>query len=106
MKKLILGSTQYRDRFFELKETLLLAGHEVITPAFDDHPTFTAIEVCEHNRSLIEWADEIHIFWDNRSVGFVFDMGMIFMSRKPIVIEYIEPKTLENVIRAYEKQFI
>lgn len=104
MKKLILGTTSYRDRMIELELSLLERGHDARMPYFDDDIPHDALELCERNRELIEWADEIHVFWDNRSVGFIFDMGMIFMARKPIVIEHIEHKTLEQVIRGYAKQ--
>ena len=103
MKKLILGTTSYRDKMISKELDLFEQGHDVRLPFFDDCE-HDALSLCECNRALIEWADEIHVYWDNRSVGFIFDMGMIFMARKPIVIEYIESKTLEQVIRGYAQQ--
>ena len=100
MKKLILGTTSYRDKMLSKELDLFELGHDVRMPFFDDCEQ-DALSLCEKNRTLIEWADEIHVFWDNRSIGFIFDMGMIFMAKKPIVIEYIEQKTLEQVIRGY-----
>lgn len=102
MKVTIIGSTQYRQKFITLKGRLENEGHTVRIPAFDDHPEFDELQVCEYNRAAIEWADEIRIIWDRRSTGTIFDFGMAFMARKPFKIEYLEPKTFENVMRKYE----
>lgn len=98
----IIGSSQYLDKFKALKEHLEHCG-EVRIPAFDDHPEFNELQLCEYNRSIIEWADSVYVIWDGRSVGTVFDFGMAFALRKPIVIEYIEAKTIANVMRMYEQ---
>ena len=105
MKITIIGSTQYIQKFEELRRQLINEGHEVRTPAFDHHIAFDELQVCEHNRKLIEWADKIYIIWDKRSMGTVFDFGMVFMARKPICISYLEPKTFEGVMRKYETQY-
>jgi hypothetical protein len=101
MKITIIGSTQYRDKFFVLKNKLESEGHEVCVPAFDDHPQLDDFGVCLYNRGKIEWADQIYLIWDRRSTGTIFDFGMVFMARKPLIIEYLEPKTFENVMRKY-----
>jgi nucleoside 2-deoxyribosyltransferase len=101
MKITIIGSTQYKNMFLELKERLTNEGHEVKIPAFDDHKDLDELGVCEHNRDLIKWADEIHLIWDRRSTGTIFDFGMCFMAGKPLVIEYLEPKTFEGVMVKY-----
>jgi len=98
----IIGSSQYRDKFMSLKKHLEYCG-EVRIPAFDDHPEFNELQICEYNRSIIEWADVVYVIWDGRSVGTVLDFGMCFALRKPIVIEYIETKTIANVMRMYER---
>lgn len=97
----LIGSTQYQDKFLSVQERLEKNGHIVKIPAFDHHPELDDLGVCEHNRSLIEWADEIHLIWDRRSTGTIFDFGMCFMARKPLVIEYLEPKTFEGVMTKY-----
>lgn len=101
MKIVIIGSSQYQDKFIATRDRLTLDGHEVRTPAFDSHPDLDDLGVCEYNRSLIEWADEVHMIWDQRSTGTIFDFGMCFMARKPLVIEYIEPKTFKGVMDKY-----
>ena len=103
-KIVIIGSTQYRDRIILHKEYLELEGYEVLIPAFDDHPEFDELQVCEYNRSLIEKADEVHMIWDQRSMATIFDFGMLFALRKKFKIIYLEPKTLTGVMRRYEKK--
>ena len=100
MKITIIGSTLYKDKMIELKERLEKEGDIVKMPAFD-FDNFDELGICINNRIIIEWADEIHIFWDQRSMGTVFDFGMVFMARKRLVIEYVEAKTLYGVMKKY-----
>lgn len=102
MKITIIGSTQYKDKFIALKQKLESEGNEVCIPAFDDHPELDDLGVCLYNRDKIEWADKIYLIWDRRSTGTIFDFGMTFMARKQFQIEYLEPKTFENVMKKYE----
>lgn len=103
-KIVIIGSTQYYDRIILHKEYLELEGYEVLVPAFDDHPEFDELQVCEHNRDLIEEADEVHLIWDQRSSGVIFDFGMLFALRKNFKIIYLEPKTFSGVMKRYEEK--
>ena len=106
MKIFIIGSHQYKQKFFELQLQLKEEGHEVSIPAFDDHVNFDELEVCEYNRKQIEWADTVYLIWDRRSAGTVFDFGMVFALRKPFKIHYLEPKTLEGVMQKYALSFV
>ncbi len=103
-KIVIIGSTQYYDRIILHKEHLESEGYEVLIPAFDDHPEFDELEICEYNRGLIEAADEVHMIWDQRSTATIFDFGMLFALRKKFKIIYFEPKTLPGVMRRYEEK--
>ena len=103
MRIAIIGSSQYRDRFVRHKAEMEILGNEVRIPAFDDFIGYNELQVCAYNRDMIKWADEIHVIWDQRSMGTVFDFGMVFMAEKPIRIVYIEPKTLKGVMELYEK---
>jgi len=98
MKAVIIGSSQYRDKFEVLRNRLVSEGNEVRIPAFDDHPELDDFEVCEFNRAAIEWADVVYLIWDRRSTGTIFDFGMVFMSRKRFIIEYLEEKTLRRTL--------
>jgi hypothetical protein len=105
-KKLLIGSSQYADKFLAVQTRLLFQGHEVKIPAFDSHDDLDSLGTLEYNRSLVEWADEIHLIWDNRSSGTIFDYGMVFYSRKPLVIEYIEGKTFQKSMEEYASRTI
>lgn len=100
----IIGSTQYIEKFHDHAEKCRKQGHIVKIPAFDDTPNLDDLGLCKHNREIIEWADQIHIIWDNRSVGTVFDFGMTFALRKPIKMVYLEDKTISGCMLKYEKE--
>lgn len=106
MKIVLLGSTQYQDKFARHADLLRDQGHEVMAPAFDSHPDLnTAMKVCEYNRALIGWADEVHAIWDARSIGFIFDFGMVFALRKPMKVIYLEQKQFPDFVQAYANIF-
>ena len=104
MKVAIIGSSQYQQKFLEHKEKLEKEGHEVRIPAFDSHPELDDLGVCKFNREAIRWADRVDIIWDQRSLGTVLDFGMTFMAEKPVVIIYMEKKTLRGVMEKYEAE--
>ena len=101
----IIGTTSYQDKMLKHKEKLESKGCTVLIPAFDSHPELDDLGVCEYNRSLIFKADEVHLFWDQRSSGTVFDFGMVFAMRKPFKIIYLEKKTFRGVMEKYESLF-
>jgi len=103
VKIAIIGSSQYKDRFLQHELELKEQGHHVRSPVLDSHPDFDELMVCFHNKELIQWADEVHLIWDRRSVGTIFDFGMVFMAEKPLKIIYFEPKTFEGVMQKYER---
>ena len=102
MRIAIIGTTSYHGKMVTHLQELVGAGHEVKMPVFDHSPT-DELAMCEQNRRIIEWADEAHIFWDQRSMGTIFDFGMCFALRKTIKIIYMEPKTFRGVMEKYEK---
>ena len=103
-KIMIIGSSQYSNMITEYGRKLKSEGYDVSFPAFDDYPEFDELQVCEHNRDLIEKADEVHMIWDQRSIGTILDFGMLFALRKKFKIIYLEPKTITGVIKRYEKK--
>lgn len=102
MKITIIGTTSYQQRMITHRGQLIKDGHMVLMPIFD-HDEKDELGICELNRVRIEWADEVHIFWDQRSMGTIFDFGMCFAMRKRIKIIYMEPKTFKGVMEKYEK---
>ena len=104
MKVLIIGSTQYRDRIEAHATYLCSQGIAAMVPAFDDHPDLDELGICEHNRKLVEAADEVHVIWDRRSLFTIFDLGMAFALRKKLRVIFLEPKTFAGVMRKWEEE--
>ena len=102
-KIMVIGSTQYYSKFLEHKEAMEKLGHEVRLPALDDRPELNELGILRCNLELMKWADEVHVIWDQRSMGTMFDFGMAVALGKKIVITFLEPKTFANALRQYEK---
>ena len=68
-----------------------------------DDPTGGSM-ICKVNRRAIYDSDEVHIFWDSKSQGSLFDLGMAFALCKPIKIvnidelERTDGKSFTNVV--------
>jgi hypothetical protein len=101
LKIAIIGSTQYKDKMQKHCDDLKAKGNPALMPVFDG--SLQEYKCCSRNRTNIEWADEIHVFWDARSIGTIFDLGMCFALRKRIKLMYLNPKTLINFVNQYEK---
>jgi len=91
----------------ELVEKIEQQGHEVYWPHRDTNQVDSCgLRICEDNRRAIEAADEVVVVWNGESQGCLFDLGMAFALRKPILIEDVPPatrgKSFQNMIRAWE----
>ena len=101
MKKIaIIGSTQYYDEMKRHEIEMIDAGHEPQLPFLDGHCK-TALDIMLKNRALIQWADEVHLFWDCRSPGAWGDFCMAFALRKPVKAIFLETKSMRDVVEAY-----
>jgi len=94
----IIGSTAYQDKMFDHRYQLEEENHDVRLPAFDGHQEMNEYQVCEYNRSLIEWADEVHVLWDGRSTGTIFDLGMCFALKKPLKLIYLNRRSFHGLV--------
>lgn len=102
MKIAIIGSTGLAKKMANHRNCLeLLPPHEEVRMPYFDNSEHDELGICEQNRANIEWADEVHLFWDGRSQGTVFDFGVCFGLRKPFRIIYMENKTLRGVMEKY-----
>jgi nucleoside 2-deoxyribosyltransferase len=83
-------------------------GHSVHLPHRDTKQDNKGIDICKQNRTAIESADEIHIFYSENSQGTHFDMGVAFTARKPIKIiqnvTYGEGKSFPRMLSEWEKE--
>ena len=102
MKILVIGSTALLVRIQQHAAQLLSQGHEPLTPAFDSDKR-SVLDILTRNRELMELADEVHLIYDGRSYGSIFDFGMCFALRKPLKIIYISPKNIVGGMKEYEK---
>ena len=63
--------------------------------------------ICTQNKEAIKSADKVHVVWDEKSQGCLFDLGMAFAMDKKIVIEDIpeetSQKSFQNMMRYWEK---
>lgn len=59
-------------------------------------------KICKQNAEAIIDADEVHIFWNGKSKGSMFDLGMAFIINKKIVLinklQETPHKSFENVL--------
>lgn len=78
---------------FHYVEVLRAQGHEVHFPpdsVDQNDPVGTAI--CGAHYLAMQAADEVHIFWDVRSYGSHFDLGMAFaLGKKFVPVKALQP---------------
>ncbi len=102
MKKIaLIGSTHLRDKMKWHQHRLREKRDEAMLPSFDNDVEGEGLDLLRNNRWLIEWADEVHLFWDGRSIGTIFDFGMVFALRKPLKIIYMEKKSIKGQMEQY-----
>jgi len=92
-------------------EKLENGGHSVHLPFRDtDQDDLVGLRICTDNKNVIESADEIHIWWNDKSQGSLFDFGMAFMANKRIVLanaDFVTPtpnKSFKNVLLALNEK--
>ena len=106
MKVAIIGSTTYKIKMIDHRANLinlyqsLKQPIEVKLPVLDENTDdLNELGICTKNREMIEWADEVHVLWDGRSQGTIFDLGMCLAFKKPVQLVYLNPLTLENLVK-------
>jgi hypothetical protein len=61
-------------------------GNNVYWPARDTNQTMQELHICNANAgNIVHFAHEVHIWWNGKSEGSLFDLGMVFM------IQYLCP---------------
>ena len=72
----------------------------------DEH----GLNICKENREAIIEADIIHLIWDGKSTGSLFDLGMTFALRKEIKVIDLPPltegKSFQNMITKWANEKI
>ncbi len=68
-------------------ETAERKGHTVFYPPRDVNQVSASVwQICEQERQAIRDCNEVHVFYDARSQGIHFDLGMAYALEKPIHI--------------------
>jgi len=96
-----------RTKIEQYVSSLERSGHSVHWPERDtDQNDAVGLRICKDNRKAIRKADEIHVWWNEKSQGSIFDLGMVFASAKKIVLANPEmiastpQKSFNNVLIA------
>ena len=90
-------SPEWRDGLTKYVETLEERGHEVYFPIRDtEQNDRTGLNICCQNRKAIQEADEVHIAWDGKSQGCLFDLGMAFAFEKDEFCGYLKNDELRD----------
>ena len=81
--------------------------HKVYWPPRDTNQNdLIGLRICGDNRQAIEDADEVHIWWDGKSQGSLFDLGMAFALKKKIFlvnfgsVQITPHKSFDNLLHA------
>jgi hypothetical protein len=102
MKVMIIGSAVYLNEIRDHRSKLVALGHDAKMAAYDDLDV-KEFGICTYNKECIRWADVVHVFWDSRSIGTQFDIGMAFALDKPIQVIKLNPKTLRNFVLQFNE---
>jgi len=87
-------------------EELEADGYTVHWPPRDtDQSDETGLRICADNYNAIKASDTVHVVWDGKSQGCLFDLGMAFALSKPIIPIKLPPlsvgKSFQNMIIAW-----
>ena len=81
--------------------------YEVHLPHRDTKQNAKGYNICKQNMDAIIWASEIHIFYNSKSQGSHFDLGMAFILNKKIVIieneEFGKGKSFPRMLTEWHK---
>lgn len=97
--------TEKERRFIENHISNLEAqGHKVHYPPRDTNQNDpVGLKICFDNRNAIRKATEIHVYWNGKSSGSLFDLGMSFMYGKLVFL--INKKEVEHDAKKGKKSF-
>lgn len=90
-------------------KSLEAGGYTVYWPPRDtDQKDPTGFRICRDNAAAIASADIVHVIWDGKSQGCLFDLGVAFALGKKIapirLPEPTEGKSFQNMVRAWAIQ--
>lgn len=104
------ASEEYEKMLYDYVDTLETDGHTVHLPVRDteQEDETGGYIICQDNAAAILYADEVHISYNERSLGTHFDLGVAFALHKKIhvfdqpKIDEEKPKSFQKMIRHWE----
>lgn len=117
MKKIFLicpvrnATAEQKEKMEEYINQQEQLGNKVYYPARDTNQSDDTggWRICIDNKCAIREADEVHIFWDDKSIGSIFDLGVAFAFDKKLIvvnpesINILNTKSFHNVIDYWRK---
>lgn len=87
-------------------EALETEGYSVHWPPRDtDQVDDTGLRICRDNLEAIRGADVVHVVWDGKSQGCLFDLGMAFALGKRVIPARLPEasggKSFQNMVKAW-----
>lgn len=81
-------------------------GYKVHLPHRDTNQNASGYDICVENMNAIKSAEEVHIFYNGKSQGIHFDMGVAFALDKKIFVveneEYGEGKSYPRMLDEWQ----
>lgn len=78
-------------------------------PRDTDQQDGTGVRICTDNLAAIRSADCVHVVWDGKSQGCLFDLGMAFALGKSVIPlslpEQTEGKSFQNMVWDWASPF-
>lgn len=108
-----IASPSYRKKLEAYANCLEDDGYEVHLPHRDTDQTASGFNICLESAATINFADEVHIFYNEKSTGTHFDMGVLFalqvimeMDKKIVIVEgaeWTDTKSFKRMLMEWEK---
>jgi len=89
LKIYIAHSLGLSDYVAEYVKRLEKEGNKVYFPHRDTSQNATPTIILLENWRGIKWCDEVHVIWNGKSFGTIFDLGNAYAIGKPIFVECI-----------------
>lgn len=99
-------SDEYRKKLEKYVSYLEQNKCKVYLPHRDTNQNAKGIDICKANTAAISEAHEVHIFYNSKSQGTHFDMGVAFALNKDLIVveneEYGKGKSYSRMIDEWQ----
>jgi len=102
------ATEEYVNKLEQYVQKLESSGHSVHLPHRDTNQENSGFDICVQNTNAINDADEVHIFYNSKSQGTHFDLGVAFaLNKKLVVVEnenYCKGKSFAKMIDEWSRK--